>query len=181
MSLLLHLINVMCACCIKILISFPKNFFTDPKLLNSSVYHNCMKKSGHYIHQHSTFVFHRGKNSGLEESEIWIYLLFCVSPPLCISVCRYANPLVTERAKRQQLSQSTVRPLRYVHREPWERQREYSIQRKSSAKYREERTGKTEGGGGGGAEEGEAREDDIKAQSKKEKRRCISKLQEQHD
>ncbi len=91
MSLLLHLINVMCACCIIILISFPKKFFTDPKLLNSSVYHNCMKKSGHYIHQHSTFVFHRGKNSGLEESEIWIYLLFCVSPPLCISVCRYAT------------------------------------------------------------------------------------------
>lgn len=134
MSLLLLLINTMC------LLHY--NIF--PQLLNSSVYHNCMKKSGHYIHQHSALVFHRGKNSGLVESE----MLFCVSPPLCISVCRYANPLVTDRAKRQQLSQSTVRPLRYVHREPWERQREYSIQRKSSAKHREERTGT--GGSEGG-------------------------------
>jgi len=34
-----------------------------------------------------------------------------------------------------------------MHSEPWERQREYSIQRKSSAMYREEHTGKTWGVG----------------------------------
>lgn len=80
------------------------------------------------------------KKTSLCSCEWMNRLCIRVLPPFLISVCRYARPRVTESANRQQLSQSTVHPLRYVQREPWETQvREYSFQSKATATYGEER------------------------------------------
>lgn len=43
---------------------------------------------------------------------------FLALPPRGSSVCRYAKPLVIECAKRQELTQSLVWRLKYLHKEP---------------------------------------------------------------
>lgn len=77
--------------------------------------------------------------------------------------------------------QSQTTAAQPVHSPPAEIRAQRALGKTEGVLYSEEIICKVQGGThrkNRGAEEGEAREDEIKAQSEKEKRRCISKLQE---